>query len=241
MDHGSDDGPEQLEERARELRVRFVDLKELEIDPGLRSILSKVVCRRYQAVCIGKVERRLIVAMADPSDVFAIDDIRFRTGFAVEAVLARSSDILTAVERLEDSPKDARVRVWTAPVSAEEQQRIRKASAAESSQATDSPMLLLVNMLIAKGLEQRASEVQFEPFEQEAIVRYWRDGTVVGDIDVPGVLLPSIVNVIKIMGQLRIDKKEPQEGRILWGGDFELRVYTRPSAEGESLTLHITN
>lgn len=241
MDHGSDDGHEQLEERAQKLRVRLVDLAKLEIDPGLRTILSKVVCRRYQAVCIGKVERRLIVAMADPSDVFAIDDIRFRTGFAVEAVLARPSDIMAAVERLEEPLEDTRnsVRTSRVPVVDEEQlRRIRRAFAKEDAEATNSPMLQLVNMLIAKGLVQQASEVHIDPSEEA--VTYWKDGAVVEHLDVPGVIFPTVVNCLKVMGQLRIDKKkEPQEGRVLWGGDFVLLVSTRASAKGESLTIRI--
>lgn len=233
---------EQLQEKAKRMRVKFVNLGGLEIDPEVGQIIPEAMARRYNLVCIGKLEKRVTLAMADPLDVFAIDDIKFRTGLDVEAVLARAADIAQSIERvyggdnrwkeLVDQATDAHVDV----IQEEEDE-------GNDEEKIDQPVIKLANMVIVKGIERKASDIHIEPFEHEVVVRYRIDGILHEEMNIPRNLLAAVVARIKIMAQLRIDEKRvPQDGRIqlsVGGRDLDLRVSTLPSVMGESIVMRI--
>ncbi len=232
----------QLQEKAKRMRVKFVNLGGLEIDPEVGQIIPEAMARRYNLVCIGKLEKRVTLAMADPLDVFAIDDIKFRTGLDVEAVLARAADIAQSIERvyggdnrwkeLVDQATDAHVDV----IQEEEDE-------GNDEEKIDQPVIKLANMVIVKGIERKASDIHIEPFEHEVVVRYRIDGILHEEMNIPRNLLAAVVARIKIMAQLRIDEKRvPQDGRIqlsVGGRDLDLRVSTLPSVMGESIVMRI--
>ncbi|HXE72953.1 MAG TPA: ATPase, T2SS/T4P/T4SS family [Candidatus Nitrosotenuis sp.] len=235
---------EELQAKAKRMRVKYVNLATLEVDPEIGQIIPEAMARRYNLVCIGKLEKKVTLAMADPLDVFAIDDITMRTGFTVDAVLSRLVDIKAAIEKiygqdqrwkeLVDQATDTHVEVQ-----AEEEEAEDEAAAEAASQ----PVIKLTNMIIVKGIEKKASDIHVEPFENEVIVRYRIDGVLVQDMQIPRHLLPAVVARIKIMSQLRIDEKRvPQDGRIqmsVGGRDLDLRVSTLPTVMGESVVMRV--
>ncbi len=233
---------EQFQDKAKRMRVKYVKLAGLEIDPEVGQIIPEAMARRYNLVCIGKLEKRVTLAMADPLDVFAIDDIKFRTGLDVEAVLARGSDITRSIEKvyggdnrwkeLVDQATDAHIDV----IQHEEEE-------GNDEEKIDQPVIKLANMVIVKGIERKASDIHIEPFENEVLVRYRIDGILHEEMNIPRNLLSAVVARIKIMSQLRIDEKRvPQDGRIqlsVGGRDLDLRVSTLPSVMGESIVMRI--
>ncbi len=233
---------EQLQDKARRMRVKYVKLAGMQIDPEVGQIIPEAMARRYNLVCIGKLEKRVTLAMADPLDVFAIDDIKFRTGLDVEAVLARGLDIGQSIERvyggdnrwkeLVDQATDAHVDV----IQQEEEE-------GNDEEKIDQPVIKLANMVIVKGIERKASDIHIEPFENEVVVRYRIDGILHEEMNIPRNLLSAVIARIKIMSQLRIDEKRvPQDGRIqlsVGGRDLDLRVSTLPSVMGESVVMRI--
>ncbi len=234
---------EELRDKARKMRVKFVNLSQIEVNAEIGQIIPEAIARRYNLVCIGKLEKRVTLAMSDPLDVFAIDDIKFRTGFDIEAVLARENEINAAIERvyggdnrwkeLVDQANDAHVDV------------IEKEEEDDTSdeEKIDQPVIKLANMIIVNGIEKKASDIHIEPFENEVVVRYRIDGMLREEMTIPRNLLPAVVARVKIMSQLRIDEKRvPQDGRIqlsVGGRDLDLRVSTLPSVMGESIVMRI--
>jgi type IV pilus assembly protein PilB len=232
----------ELEERAKRLRVEFVDLTTVTIDQEIASLIPEAMARRYTAICIGKVEKKITLAMADPVDVFALDDVRIRTGFDVHPVLADSSLIETAINSGygEDTS-------WKELVDTAESANVDVVDEAELTTeddvVIDQPIIRLVNMIIAQAVDKKASDIHIEPFEKEVLVRYRIDGILHEIMTVPKSLEPAVCARIKIMSQLRLDEKRvPQDGRIhlkLKGSDFDFRVSTLPTVAGESVVMRI--
>lgn len=241
-DPNAQETDDELRIKARSMRVRFINLSTFEVDPEIGQVIPEAVARRYCLVCIGKLERKVTLAMADPLDVFAIDDIRFRTSFDVEPVLAREGDIRAAIERIYGDDNRWKELVGQA---ADTNVDIieEEADTDNDEEKIDQPVIKLANMIISSAVERKASDIHIEPFEDEVIVRYRIDGMLIQEMTIPRNLLAAVVARIKIMASLRIDEKRiPQDGRIqLTVGDrqLDLRVSTLPSVMGESVVMRI--
>ncbi|MBI3923986.1 MAG: type II/IV secretion system protein [Armatimonadetes bacterium] len=240
---GADQSEEELQSKAKRMRVRYVNLRALELDPEVGQLLPEAMARRYNLVCIGKLEKRITLAMVDPLDVFAIDDIRLRTGFEVDAVLSRPSDIKTAVDRVYGEDQRWKELVDQASDGLVELHGPQDEEEVDEAQI-DQPVIKLTNMIIVNAIQKKASDIHIEPFEDEVIVRYRMDGILYAEMtQIPTSLLPAVIARIKIMSQLRIDEKRiPQDGRIqlsVGGKDLDLRVSTLPTVMGESCVMRI--
>ena len=234
---------EELKAQAYKMRVKYANLAQIQVNPEIGQVIPEAIARRYHLVCISKLEKKVVLAMADPLDVFAMDDIKFRTGFDVEAVLARESDILKTIDSvyggdnrwkdLVDQASDAHVQVI------EEQ----KEEEGNDEEKIDRPVIALANTIITNGIERHASDIHIEPFENEVIVRYRVDGILKEEMNIPRNLLAAVVARIKIMASLRIDEKRvPQDGRIalnVGNRNLDLRVSTLPTVMGESIVMRI--
>jgi len=232
----------EFQERAKRMRVSFVDLENMEIDPEIGQLIPEAMARRYQAICIGKKERKITLAMADPVDVFALDDVRIRTNFDVEPVLADPEAIEKAIQTVygEDSSwKEIVDTAETAVVDVVKDDDVET----DDEVVIDQPVIRLVNLVITQAIEKEASDIHIEPYERDVIVRYRIDGVLHEVMTIPKSLESAVLARIKIMSDLRLDEKRvPQDGRIhlkLKTGDYDFRVSTLPTVMGESVVMRI--
>ncbi|HSV28863.1 MAG TPA: ATPase, T2SS/T4P/T4SS family, partial [Candidatus Omnitrophota bacterium] len=187
-------------------------------------------------VPVGEQDGELVVATADPIDDFPLQALAHATGRRIRAVLGTASDIEAAIDRLYGGGAPAEVCEDAASADDEDVARLRDLAA-------EAPVIRLVNGLIARAVDSRASDIHIEPAEAALAVRYRVDG-VLRDVDAPPRRLQAaVVSRIKIMARLDIaERRLPQDGRIklsVRGKDVDLRVSTLPSIHGESVVMRI--
>jgi type IV pilus assembly protein PilB len=230
---------------ARALAERYgldhLDLGVFQVDMSAANLVTTAAAKRYQAVPVAFVDKRtLLVAMTDPSNVLAVDDIAIMTGYEVRVAVAAPEDIATLIsrmDRLEDVVSEPG-EVGTAEGEGEEAEVV---DLRESSD--DAPIIKLVNQIVAQAVEQHASDVHFAPDGQEVRVRFRVDGVLQEITTVPRRMAAGVVSRVKIMAELDISEKRlPQDGRVgltVDGRHVDLRVVTLPSVHGESIVMRI--
>jgi type IV pilus assembly protein PilB len=225
---------------ARALAERYgldhLDLGIFTVDMGAANLVSTAVAKRYQAVPVAFADKRtLLVAMADPSNVLAVDDIAIMTGYEIRVAVAAAEDIAALVSRL-DRLED--VVGETAFEEAEEDELVALHETSE-----DAPVIKLVNQLVAQAVEQGASDMHLAPDGKEMRVRFRIDGVLQDITTVPRKLSAGVVSRIKIMAELNIaEKRLPQDGRVglvVDGRHVDLRVVTLPSVHGEGVVMRV--
>ncbi len=224
---------------AAHLKLEYVDLNEYPVDAAAARLVSDSLARRYLALPIGWMEGRLIVAMADPSNVFAIDDIRTVTGAELRIAVATRQSIVESITKYHRVMSDAE------NVSAE------AASTFESDNTLDtvrevseeSPIVKLVNLLISQAIADRASDIHIEPAERDLRVRFRIDGVLHEVMRPPKNIQSGIVSRLKVMADINIaERRIPQDGRIntiINGRDVDLRVATLPTVHGEKVVMRV--
>jgi type IV pilus assembly protein PilB len=213
-----------------------LDLTVFQVDMAAANMLSSSAAKRYDAVPVGFVdERTLLVAMVDPANVLAIDDIAIMTGLEVRPVVASVEDIsalVTKLNRLDDAVKEA---------VAEEQGDAEILDLRES--AEDAPVIKLVHSVIVQAVEVGASDIHFEPDGTELRVRFRIDGVMAATTTVPRRMVRGVISRMKIMADLDIsERRVPQDGRVgltIEGRHIDVRVVTLPSVHGESVVMRI--
>ena len=201
--------------------------------------MSDALARRYLALPIGWIEGRLIVAMADPSNVFAVDDIRTVTGAELHIAVATSNSILETIGKFHRVASDAE------DVSAEAANTFEGETDLSSVREVneESPIVKLVNLLIGQAIADRASDIHIEPGERDVRVRYRLDGVLHEVMRPPKNIQSGIVSRLKVMADINIaERRIPQDGRIntvIGGKDVDLRVATLPTVHGEKVVMRI--
>ena len=230
--------PEQLSRATAErLGLDHVDLSVFSVDMGAANLVAAGAAKRYEAVPIAFAdERTLVVAMADPANVLAVDDIAIMTGYAIRPAVASREDIaqvVTKLTRLDDAVAAAVEEETEAP---EEITDLRES-------ADDAPVIKLVHSIIAQAAEQGASDIHFQPEDGEMRVRFRVDGVLDSSTTVPRRMVSGVISRIKIMADLDIsERRVPQDGRVgltIDGHHIDIRVVTLPSVHGESAVLRI--
>src|SRR5438309_5108329 len=224
---------------AARIGLEFVDLLDYSIDPSAVGLISDSLARRFQAVPIGWEDNRLVVAMADPSNVVAIDDIRTITGAEVRTVVATRGAILETIEkhqRMEGNAEDASALAASEMEAEDDLSRVKEVT-------EDAPIVKLVNLLISQAVADRASDIHIEPTEVDVRVRYRIDGVLHEVMRSPKNIQSGLISRLKIMSDLNIaERRVPQDGRmsgIIAGKAIDLRVPTRPTAYGEKVVVRI--
>ena len=183
----------------------------------------------------------LTVVMADPLDVETQDTIRLRTGFTLQVFLAAEADIQIQLERLyggEEENSDEKLIETLADFGADDEniEHLRDL-------ASEAPVIRLVNLVISRAIECRASDIHIEPFERELRLRYRVDGVLQNMDPPPNVLRAAIISRIKLMAKLNIaERRLPQDGRIklkALGKEIDLRVSTLPASHGEKIVIRV--
>jgi len=226
---------------ARRLGYDFVDLTEIQVDPTAASTITENLAKRYRALPIAFDEQgRLVVAMSDPNNVYALDDIRSITGKEVKTVVAAPSDILAAISRIQRLDRSVESLTDTSESMADEALDLGDAR----NVADEAPIVKLVNLIITQAVNDRASDIHIEPQERDMRVRYRIDGVLHEVLRPSKTIQSGVISRLKIMADMDIaERRLPQDGRIsvqLQGGKaIDLRIASLPTVYGEKLVLRI--
>jgi type IV pilus assembly protein PilB len=228
---------------ARALAERYgldhLDLDIFPVDMGAANLVVNTAAKRYQAVPVSFVDKRtLLLAMADPSNVLAVDDVAIMTGYEVRVAVASPdaiTDLISRMARLED--------VVSGEAAIEEADDASAEIVNLRETADDAPVVKLVNQIVAQAVELGASDVHLAPDGNEVRVRVRVDGILQDITTVPRRMAAGVVSRVKIMAELDISERRlPQDGRVgltVDGRHVDLRVVTLPSVHGESIVMRI--
>jgi type IV pilus assembly protein PilB len=219
--------------------VDHVDLSAYQVDMAAANLIPVGTARRYQALPVGYVDKRtLLVAMADPTNVLAVDDIRIATGLDCRIGVAALEDIEALIGRL----NTLQSAVTEAVTQGEEDEELAEVSEFEVT-AEDAPVIKLVYSILGQAVGEGASDVHFEAGEDQMRVRFRVDGVLREAAHVPKRMINAVVSRVKIMSDLNIaEKRVPQDGRVsvsVAERRVDLRITTLPTQLGEGVTIRI--
>ena len=239
---------------SRQYGVPAINLSYFEIDPAVVKLIPFETARRYQILPLSRVGASLTIAMVDPTNVFAMDDIKFMTGFNIEPVVASETAIMEAVDKAyntgqdEETLESVMASIDAAEADVEVQEEQTDLALAELEKAADeAPIVKLVNGILTEAVKKGASDIHMEPYEKEYRVRFRIDGMLMTIMTPPLKLKDAITSRVKIMAKLDISEKRlPQDGRIMLkmqvGGKkkaLDYRVSTLPTLWGEKVVLRL--
>ncbi|MFZ4857243.1 MAG: type IV-A pilus assembly ATPase PilB [Desulfuromonadaceae bacterium] len=231
---------------SKQYGVPSVNLSEYEIDPTVIKSIPPEVAQKYQLIPVNRAGATLIIAVSDPSNLFAIEDIKFMTGYNIEIVVASERDIKASIDKyydqsssLADVMSDLDVEDFEI-VGDEEQVDLSTLERATE----DAPVVKMVNAILQDAIRKKASDIHVEPYEKLFRVRYRIDGVLYEVMKPPLKLKNAITSRIKIMAELDIaERRLPQDGRIkikLGGGkDMDFRVSCLPTLFGEKIVMRL--
>lgn len=232
---------------ADEIGVKYVNLDDINIEPTLVVLIPEEMARRHQLIAIDKDEKKLTVAMANPLDVFAHDELKIRLGYDIDSVLSYGEDIDKALDEVfgvtdEWDQVIGKIENMQVTVLKEEEKEAADISAITESE--EAPVIALVNLMILRAVKEKASDVHIEPFGEDILkVRYRIDGILHDVMSLPRNLQLAVISRIKIMSDLDIaERRLPQDGRIqvnVTGRKINIRVSILPAVTGESAVLRI--
>ncbi len=231
---------------SKQYGVPSINLAEVEIDLAVIKIIPSDVVQKYQVVPVNRAGSTLVIAMSDPSNIFAIDDIKFMTGYNVEVAVASESSIKGAIDKYYD--QSASLDEVMSNLEMEDLEVVGEEDEVDVSsleRATeDAPVVKLVNLILTDAIKKKASDIHIEPYERVFRVRYRIDGVLYEAMKPPLKLKNAITSRIKIMAELDIaERRLPQDGRIkikLGGGkDMDFRVSVLPTLFGEKIVLRL--
>ena len=226
---------------AHQIGLEFVDLGDYPIDPMATALIPESVAHRYRALPIGERDGRLLVAMSDPANVYALDDIRTITGREVEPVVATSTDVTAAIRKYSEVGSEVEALATEASALAEDSIDLNVAEAA----VEDAPVVKLVHQLLSRAVNERASDVHVEPAERDVRIRFRVDGVLHEVMRSPRNILGGLVSRLKVMADINIaERRIPQDGRVslkVGPTSVDLRIATLPTVYGEKVVIRILN
>jgi type IV pilus assembly protein PilB len=219
--------------------LEHLDLAHTQPDGSVAGVLSADDARAYQAVPVARLDGRLVVAIADPSNMLIAEDLAMLTRSTVRLAVAAREDVqvrLASLTHLDDAVKRATPDAPAGESAGSETIDVRSGS-------EDAPVINLVNTVLAQAIERRASDVHFSPLEHGMRVRFRIDGVLQETATVPKALVPGLVSRLKVMAELDIaERRRAQDGRVsitIDGRGVDLRAVTLPSVHGEAVVLRI--
>lgn len=232
---------------SRQYGIPTIDLATHELDHEIVKLIPEDVAQKYQVVPISRTGSTLVVAMADPSNIFAIDDIKFLTGYNVEPLVASDAAIKAAIEKYYESA-DAGLEGVLQEFDEEEMEVVKDEEEVDlmdlKKAIEDAPVVKLVNLILTDAIKKGASDIHIEPYEKNFRVRYRVDGILQEVMKPPMKLKNAIVSRIKIMSQLDIaERRLPQDGRIKLklakNKEMDYRVSVLPTLFGEKVVMRL--
>lgn len=236
---------------SKQYGVPAVTLSKYKINPSITKLIPHHVAQKYQIFPIAKTGATLTIAMSDPSNVFAIDDVKFMTGYNVEPVVAPESAIKEAIaeyygqtDTLQTAVDNLKNLDNSLDLIQEETEETEEIDITELKQAVEeAPVVKLVNLILSEAITRGASDIHLEPYEKTFRVRYRVDGVLYDVLYPPSRLKPALSSRIKIMAELDIaERRLPQDGRIklkVKEKEVDIRVSTLPTLFGEKIVMRI--
>ncbi len=232
--------------------IPFVDITRIKIPPSIVKSLDSHIAQKHKILPISKDKQRIVLAMANPLNVFAIDEVELATGLRVTAMLAQEEQLIQAIHTnygVEESTQRAIDSLSTLGIDPDKVENIEDAKDDDITNTSnlkleeDTPVIRLVNAIISQAIDARASDIHIEPLKDELRVRYRVDGVMQVYMRPPKKIQPALLSRIKVMSELNIaEKRVPQDGRInllVGGREFDFRVSTYPTQNGEKIVLRI--
>ncbi len=239
-----------LRAQAEQLGIPLLELDRVSVDEDVAKAIPQSLVQRYNAVPIKRTGNRLTVAMVDPTNVFALDDIRLITGYEIDPMLAAADDI-GALLRQGDSmaSHNELTTALNAPgTGTMANVDIAGAGADEDVDQTaaledEAPIIRIVNVVIQQAIKDKASDIHIEPDRKGVRIRYRIDGVLHEVMNVPKYVHAPLISRVKIMGDMNIaERRIPQDGRIhvrVEGKEYDLRVSSLPTVFGEKIVMRI--
>jgi len=238
----------------RQWGIPFVDLSERQIDRDLLKLIPHHLLQRWKAVPIDRNGPRLVVAMVNPLDVYAIDQMRLVAGMDIESVISAAEDVQSALgqsmsarEELAGALQDMSQEFGTDPSEIEVASKEKEDDDVSIDQLRemmdDAPVIRLANLIIQQALRDKASDIHIQPEASRVRVRYRIDGILHDSMTVPKKAQAPLISRIKVMADLDIaEKRAAQDGRIslrVGGAEYDFRVSTNPGVNGEKVVMRI--
>jgi type IV pilus assembly protein PilB len=222
---------------AEQVGLEFVDLAEFPVDPTATVLLPEALARRYRALPVGERDGKLLVAMSDPANVYALDDIRTITGRDVQPMVATANDVERAIQKYAGMDSQVEAMASFAADAIDETEDLEAA-------LEDAPIVKLVNAIMTQAVGDRASDVHLEPSEKNVRIRFRVDGVLHEPMPpAPKHVQGGLISRLKVMADLNIaEKRLPQDGRIsmkVGGKQLDLRLATLPTVFGEKVVIRI--
>lgn len=233
---------------SRQYGIPTIDLSTHEVDHEIVKLIPEDVAQKYQVIPVSRTGSTLVVAMADPSNIFAIDDIKFLTGYNVEPLVASDAAIKSAIEKHYDSSDMGGLEGVLTEFDEGEMEVIQDEEEVDLSDlkkaVEDAPVVKLVNLILTDAIKKGASDIHIEPYEKTFRVRYRIDGVLHEVMKPPIKLKNAIVSRIKIISQLDIaERRLPQDGRIKLklskSMEMDYRVSVLPTLFGEKVVMRL--
>ena len=234
---------------SKQYSVPSINLSEFEIDQEVLKVLPKEVVTRHQVIPVNRTGSTLIVAMADPSNIYAVDDIKFITGMKIDVVVASEQAIAESIEKYYTSTVSFD-EVMIDFVEEDEDFEFEEESEEDinvldlQKSAGDAPVVKLVNLILLDAIRKGASDIHIEPYEKQVRIRYRIDGVLYEVMKPPTKLKDAITSRLKIMSNLDIaERRLPQDGRIKMkmgrGKVMDFRVSVLPVLWGEKVVMRL--
>jgi type IV pilus assembly protein PilB len=231
---------------AKQYGLPSIDLSDFEIDIEVIRLIPEEVAIKHTVIPVNRAGSTLILATSDPSNIFAIDDIKFLTGYNVEVVVSSEEMIKAAIDKYYD--KSASFADVMSDLDVEDLELVQDDDDVDvgelARESEDAPVVKLVNLILTDAVKRVASDIHVEPYEKEFRVRYRIDGVLYEVMKPPMKLRNAITSRLKIMSELDIaERRLPQDGRIKLkmgrGKEMDFRVSTLPTLFGEKVVLRL--
>ena len=232
---------------ARQYSLPAINLAEIEIDPNVLKLIPKDICEKHQVIPVRRQGPTLIVAMADPSNIYAIDELKFLTQYNIDPVVASDGAIEAALARFYDKGPDLDAMIGDIDV-----ENVDFASVSDDSvnvvdlenQAGEAPVVKLCNAILLSAIKKKASDIHIEPYEKYFRVRFRIDGILQEEMRPPLKLRNAMTSRFKIMSSLDIaERRLPQDGRIKLkigtNKEMDFRVSVLPTLFGEKIVMRL--
>ncbi|ASD23188.1 type II secretion system protein GspE [Cryobacterium sp. LW097] len=229
--------------RAAQANLPFVELADYPVDRLAVALVPVAVCRRHDVLPVLIDGNRLVLAMVDPGNVFAVDDVREASGMRIAQVVAERSDLLAAISRYHRA--DGELSDLTETLEEENAAAAAESASFGVSDAADddAPIVRFVNLLVSQAIQDLASDIHIEPGEHSLRVRYRIDGVLHEMQTAPKSIQNGVISRLKIMSDIDIaERRKPQDGRMTVrhaGRQIDLRVATLPTVWGEKVVMRI--
>ncbi len=229
----------------RELNIPSIDLQHFHIDERMKDLVPERLARQYRLVPVSLFGESMTVALCDPFNVFAVDDLRDITGKKIDVVMAQPSQIKDALDTLYGSLKQGTVAEISKNIDVNDFEIItgEKDNTPDAESGEEAPVIRMVNLIIKEALRQRASDIHMEPTEEAMRVRYRIDGVLVEVLEIPKENQSAVIVRLKIMAKIDITQTQtPQDGRFrmrLPGKEVDFRVSILPTSHGAKVVMRV--